>query len=478
MINYLTSKFNTSSKPNLRLIVVLLACFYGNVSFADHYYGGYFYYETVGDKTVKVSLVTYTDFHNDDSDRQFIAFEWGDGESTLLERDNNGNQGEELYLGMKKNVYVGTHEYESYANYQLYFSDHYRLNDVNNMAVGASGSINLRFDGLVPVNDSNVYCINDSPVPLVDPYFYGKEGQEFQLNFGYFDNQGDSMTYTLVDCKGAQGESADDYFIPSDASIDPRTGQFKWVSPKKGRYCFSFEVGEYRNGQLMGKSSTDFTLFISLQDYPSLDKGTFVGPSPGEYTFSGAESKDFIVAYSHPLADSIQLNLLTPLSNYLSFSLSQKTGLNATAVADTMTVTFDGDHSFNGFEPLVWQFEAYFGEDSVLNEVRTVGIGLENDVEWGCEIPDLSEIFELAPNIPTLTISPNLFDESVWINVGSNYESMTMNIFDLRGRMVRSYFNLSGPTVKLQLDDLSSAMYILQVLEDGKEIHVGKMIKR
>ncbi|MFT6747934.1 MAG: hypothetical protein ACJAZ2_002292, partial [Glaciecola sp.] len=59
-----------------------------------------------------------------------------------------------------------------------------------------------------------------------------------------------------------------------------------------------------------------------------------------------------------------------------------------------------------------------------------------------------------------------------------DYENMTMNIFDMRGRLVRYYHNLQGPTVKLELSGLSSAMYILQVLADGKEVHVGKMIKR
>ena len=470
--------FKSNCRPNLRLIVLLLACFIGNVAKADHYYGGYFYYETISDKTVKVTLVTYTDFHNTKSDRTAADFDWGDGEFSSLDRVNNTGDGEEVYHGMKKNFYVGTHTYAKYDNYQLYFSDHFRLDDVSNMTVGESGHINLRFDGIVPVQDSSVYCINDSPIPLLDPYFYGKESQEFQLNFGYYDLQGDSMTFNLVDCKNANGDTADGYVIPSGATVDVNTGQFKWDAPKKGRYCFSLEVAEYRNGELLGKSSTDFTLFISLQNYLSLESGTFSGPSPTLYTYTTNNTKQFIVNYVHAEADSIQSTLISPLTNQAAFVVTQKTSKTNTTLSDTVDIEYKGDFSFNGYEPLVWKVKAFIGDDSVLHEVRTVGIAINDEKNWNCEVPDISEVHEQPPTIPSLTIAPNLFEDNIWINVGSNYESVTMNIFDLRGRLVQSYFNLSGATVKLTLTGLSSAMYILQVLQDGEEVHVGKMIKR
>jgi hypothetical protein len=468
-------------KPNLGLLVVFLACFVFNVALADHYYGGYFYYETTDDKTVKVSLVTFTDFHNDRSDRDSISFKWGTGESTYLVRVNNGAEGEEVYEGVKKNVYVGSFEFEQYANYQMYFSDNYRLFDVKNMGIGKSGVTNLRFDGLVPVHDSAIFCINDSPIPLIDPYFYGKEGQEFQLNFGYHDLQGDSMTFTLVDCKDANADPAEGYFIPSDASIDIKTGQFKWVSPQKGKYCFSFEIAEYRKGKLLGKSSTDFTLFISHVDYFSFDTGLFSGISGatnGLYTFSTSGTRQFKVNYTHAQADSIQCKLSSPFTSHSAFVVTRKSKKKATSFMDTVDLQYKGGDGFSGYQPLVWEFTSFFGGDIVLKEVRVIGVAVNDKKDWECEVPDLSEVNELPPTIPSFTISPNLFNDHVWINVGSDYENMTMNIFDMRGRLVRYYHNLQGPTVKLELSGLSSAMYILQVLADGKEVHVGKMIKR
>ena len=382
---------------------------------------------------------------------------------------------------MKKNVYVGTHKYAEYANYQLYFSDNYRLNDVKNMEVGKSGVTNLRFDGIVPVQDSDVYCINDSPMPLIDPYFYGKEGQEFQLNFGYHDLQGDSMTFILVDCKDGNGDSVEGYSIPSDASIDVHTGQFIWASAEKGKHCFSFEVAEYRSGKLLGVSSTDFTLFISHADYFSFESGVFsgmTGANNGLFSYPNTSTQKFTVNYSSVQADSIQCKLISALSSNTAFVVSRKSSRTSTIFVDTVDLEYKGNFEFNGFEPLVWEFTSFIGKDSVLKEVYTVGIGVTEDKDWECEVADLSEIHELVPNIPTLTIAPNLFENDVWINVGTAYKNMTMNIYDLRGRKVRSYYNLSGSTVKLELSGLSSAMYLLQVLEEGKELHMGKMIKK
>jgi hypothetical protein len=481
MIKTLTTYFKSVAKPNLGLLVVLLSCLISNVAYADHYYGGYFYYNTIDDKTVQVSLVTFTDFHNDKSDRDSVEFEWGDGTTSFLTRVNNNELGEELYEGMKKNKYVGIHKYNSYDNYQLHFSDNNRLFDVKNIAVGISGVTNLRFDGLIPVQDSVIYCINDSPIPTVDPYFYGKSSQEFQLNYGYYDLQGDSMTFELVVCKGANGEPAEGYFIPEGASINGHTGQFVWENPKQGKYCFAFEVAEYRNGQLLGKSSTDFTLFISHSDFFNFEKGLFsnvYGTTEGLSRFSGAGVKQFVVDYSNASADSMQLKVISPFENNSAFDLTRKSVINTTSFVDTVNLEYKGDYAYNGYNLLLWEVTIFFGQDSVLKEIRSIGVAVNEFIDWPCEVTDLSEIHELAPNIPSLTISPNLFDDHVWINVGSAYENMTMNIFDMRGRMVRSYYDLSGSTVKLELGGLSSAMYIVQVLEDGNEIHVGKMIKR
>ncbi len=466
--------------PNLLLLVVFLLSFMANVALADHYYGGCFFYETIGDKTVKVSLVAYTDSHNSDSDKDAVSFNWGDGESSNLVRNNNDALGKEIYEGMKKNIYEGTHEYATYANYQLFFSGNYRLKDVKNMAIDASGATSLRIDGIVPMQDSMVYCVNKSPVPLVDPYFYGKQGQEFQLNFGYYDSEGDSLTYVLTDCQGFNGDAAQGYFIPDDVSINFQTGQFKWLSPKMGKYCFAFEIAEYRNGDLIGKSKADFTLFISHPEYFSFERGTFTRTPavPSDlYSFGGPSTTQFVFNYQNEQADSINCVVFSALNQTEGFQLVHKQGSQGSSSVDTVKLVYEGGAAYEGFQPLVMECSSFYGEEGILKEVSYLGISADDADQWPCEVPDIREVFEEPPKIPSLTISPNLSQGEVWINVGTAYQSMTLKIFDTRGRLVRSYFNLSGSTVKLDLNGLGAAMYLLQVSENSKVVFVGKMIK-
>lgn len=448
---------------------------------ADHYFGGYFYYEHIGEKGLRINLVTYTDVHKENSDRDSIIFSWGDGSKSFLVRVNNNGLGEEIYEGMKKNEYVGTHVYQQFANFQSFFSDNFRLFDVNNFGVGKSGVTNLRFDGIAPMQDSTIYCVNNSPRPFIDPYFYGKEQQEIQLNFGYYDLDGDSMSFELTSCKGGNGEAADGYFIPDGATLDPETGQFTWTSPKKGKYCFSFLVNEYRNGAKIGVSSTDFTLFISRPEFQNLNKGVksnVSGSTDGIYRFIGADSKEFSIAYSHPEADSVRCQLIGGIKGLSGFNFLETSAVTATSSKDTVVVSYNGNAAFNGINSLVWECIAYLGKDSLVKEFIPLGIAVDKKITWSCLSPDLNDIVEAAPELPTLTVSPNLFDDHVWINVGTDYESVDINIYDLRGRLVRSYFNLSTSTVKLELSNLSCAMYILQVFANDEEIHVGKIMKR
>lgn len=479
-MSYVTEKY-FYSVVKLHHLLFILAVFIANVAVSDHYYGGYFYYQTIGDKKVKVSLVSFTDHHNDQSDRDSVKFHWGDGTTSFLLRENNEGKGEELYEGTQKNVYVGEHTYTKNANYQLYFSDNYRVFDIRNMALGKSGVTHLRFDGVVPVQDTNTYCKNNTPLPLANPYFYGKEGQNFELNFAYYDQEGDSMDFKLTSCKGSNGKAAEGYAIPDGVSINPKTGQFQWESPLQGKYSFAFEVEEYRKGELLGKSSTDFTLFISHNDYHSLNTGSFLNTSGSVnnlYTFTQAGTKEFTLSYTHPQADSITCQVISPFKNHPHFELSRKNTASSTTFNDTISLSYTGNYAYQGHQTVLWEFTAHLGKDSLVKEVYPIGIAVINNTDWDCEVPDISIIEELAPTIPSLTISPSYFDDHVYINVGSQYENIQLYVFDIRGRLIRSYFQLTSATVKLELSGLSSAMYLLQVVENDKIIHTGKMIKK
>ena len=473
----MTPKSASIFPSNLAVILLLFGLILVGSVKADHYYGGYFYYTFVADKTIEITLVTYTDEENDRSDRDSVEFQFGDGNKGFLIRENGGGAGESVYPGVRKNKYVGQHEYLSYKNYQPYFSDNYRVYDIKNIASGKSGVVSLRFDGIVPVQDTALYCYNSSPRPLIDPYFFGKSNQKIEINFAYHDQEGDSLSFELVESKGSNGKEAPDYFIPSGAAINSETGHFSWTPDSKGKFAFAFEVSEFRNGELIGKSQTDFTLFIEHPDYPSLSTGSYTA-SANQYSFSSAGTQSFFFEYIRSNADSVRCELASALSAIPGFNVSVTGTANGSTSKDTLELSYNGTTIFNGYLPACMHCTAYIGADSVLKQTIPLSIGVDPIFQTDCEVPDLSIVEETTPEIPAFTISPNLFEERVWVNVGSDFENLSLQVFDMRGRLVRAYDRLWAETIKLNLSSLSAGMYILRIEKDETEIYVGKMVKK
>ena len=466
----------------LTLILLFFAQLWSNKLQADHYYGGYFFYEVLNEKTYKITLTTYSDYHIPSSDRDSILFYWGDNNSSYILKQNNGGFGEEIYDGMLKNVYVGTHTYETHGNFLLYFSDQFRLHNVGNMALSKSGFINLRFDGVAPIQDSSVFCQNSSPQTLTDPYFYGVKDQELSLNFGYWDLDGDSIVYELTNSLDANGELAEGYFIPEGVSINQNSGQFTWVKPIKGKYTFAFKLSEYRNGMLLGISSTDFTVFISDIDHPkhTTGQGTIIsGTTDNTYRFSGANTQKFVFNYTHPdIVDSIVSQIKSPLNTISDFTLNFKSTAIGSSLLDTLSIDYFGNYALNGYLPVIWEVKTYFGNNSFTIQQFPLLIGTEIQKTWTCEVPDISDIYEIAPVIPSFTIAPNLFDDYVWINIGSDFANSTIFIYDTRGRLVKEYYDIQQENLKLDLSDLSSALYYLQVVVNNEVVYTGNMVKK
>jgi len=354
------------------------------------------------------------------------------------------------------------------------------LFDVKNFGVGKSGVTNLRFDALVSLQDSSNYCQNNSPIPQVDPYFFAKAGEPFRLNFGYYDIDGDSMEFQLTECKQANGSPAEGYTIPLGISINSETGQFSWDSPNKGKYCFSMNVNEYRNEELIGTSSSDFTVFVDQSEFNAMPKGSgFVNSSTDvKHNLTGTTTETFTFLYNHPDADSLTFNLRANYFNLPGLSIVEKGIKSNTEIKDTIIVNYSSIGVFNGSQLVLWECTAYLGKDSIVKDIYNLELTSTDYKAWPCIISDLEDIHEIAPKIPSRSIAPNIFSDNVWINVGSNFEAMTINIFDLRGRLVKSYFNLTTGTVKLDLQQLSAALYVVQLLENNEVIHIEKIVKR
>jgi hypothetical protein len=158
--------------------------------------------------------------------------------------------------GMVK-TYSGTHTYSSAGNYQAYFLDSYRISNIKNMSNSQTQQISA--SALIVTN--NFSFANTSPDLTVLPMGFGTGGGPLLYNGGWYDNDGDSISYSLSNCTGSN------YYIPSNATIDDVTGTFTFTKDSVGLYAFNFKVTEWRKNLsnvcvVIGYTEMDFTIDV------------------------------------------------------------------------------------------------------------------------------------------------------------------------------------------------------------------------
>lgn len=467
------SKIFRFSAMRLLLVLFLLITSFAK---ADHYYGGYITYEHITGYTYKVSVITYADNDKVNSDRDSIEMIWGDGTTEFIHRVNNVGNGETVFPGVKKNIYEEIHTYADFGNFQLVFIDQYRPYDIFNITSGQSGSTLLYFDAIVPIQDSATFCKNNAPDFLTEPFMFGKVGEDFRLNLTHYDKDGDSLAFKLVEPKARNAYPVPGHYEPEGASIDPKTGLFTLEDAPYGNYVFAYEVEEYREGQLIGLSTADFPVFLTF-DYQ--EKGQFSsieGITNGHYHFNGPEEIEISVSYENDSADSVFVEAFYEFNNH--FLIQEKSSKNLTEAFDTLTIDYLGNDNAQGNHIVTFRASNIFGLDTVF-DYTSVSFSTESDTSWGCSIPpDLEDVIEITPIVDQFEVTPNLFEESVWINVGENFGQMKVEVFDMRGRIVAREDSPSTDTFKMDLVTLSSGMYFFRILRNNNVLTVLKSVKK
>ena len=85
---------------------------------------------------------------------------------------------------------------------------------------------------------------------------------------------------------------------------------------------------------------------------------------------------------------------------------------------------------------------------------------------------------EITPIVDLFAITPNLFTESVWINLGENYENMSVEVFDMRGRSVARENSPESSTFKMHLHNLRPSMYFFVINRGNEVLTVLKSVKK
>ena len=230
---------------------------------ATHQRAAEIVYRHISGLTYEVTLISYTYTPSPANlYRDYLTINWGDGTATDIQRMTKTNLPNDITF----NRYVGQHQYHAPSTYIISCEDPNR----NGGIINIPNSINtpLYIYSELVINPFLGY--NNSPILLIPPVDNGCVLQPFYHNPGAYDADGDSLSYKLVPCRGAQGYPIPGYTLPAATNkitLDSVTGDFYWDSPDQmGEYNIAILIEEWRNGIKIGSVERDMQIIISACD--------------------------------------------------------------------------------------------------------------------------------------------------------------------------------------------------------------------
>ncbi len=246
------------------LLLLMLVCL--PAAYATHQRAGEITFRYVSGLTYEVTVITYTRT-SAPADRPFLEISWGDGTSSELPRTEKINYGNDI----SRNVYAyvpelgatqARHTYSSPGSYIISLEDPNRNFGVMN--IPNSVNVPLYLETVLTINP--LLGLNNSPVLLNPPIDNGCANQIYIHNPGAYDIDGDSLSYSLIACRGAGGLPIPGYTLPiatDSITINPVTGDVLWVKPPiQGEFNIAILIEEYRNGIKIGSVTRDMQINI------------------------------------------------------------------------------------------------------------------------------------------------------------------------------------------------------------------------
>jgi len=246
-------------KKRIRVLLMLLMMFAGmQTVFATHQRAGEISYTYVSGLTYNFTITTYT-YTPSPADRPEIEVFWGDGTSSIIQRFSKTN----LENNISVNVYVTQHTFSAVGTFHVTFEDPNRN----------AGIINIPSSVEIPFFIETILIIspfmegNSSPQLMNPPLDNACTNVPFYHNPGTIDPEGDSLSYSLINCRGYNGEEIPGYSMPYASNyieIDPVTGDLTWDSPTMaGEYNIAILIEEWRNGVLIGSMVRDMQITVA-----------------------------------------------------------------------------------------------------------------------------------------------------------------------------------------------------------------------
>ncbi|HRZ76860.1 MAG TPA: fibronectin type III domain-containing protein, partial [Bacteroidales bacterium] len=242
-----------------RSLLLILAVLLPVLStFATHQRAGEITFKHLYGLTYEVTILTYT-YAPSPADRPELFIEWGDGSNDILPRVERLD----LPNDLRRNVYKGEHTYSAPSTYIISLEDPNRNYGIIN--IPNSVNVPLYIQTVLVINP--FLGANNSPQLSIPPVDNGCVGIPYIHNPGAYDIDGDSLSYRLIDCKGAGGLPIVGYTLPPAStafSLDPYTGDLYWDAPTlQGEFNVAILIEEWRNGVFIGSVTRDMQITIA-----------------------------------------------------------------------------------------------------------------------------------------------------------------------------------------------------------------------
>ncbi|MEO6882437.1 MAG: gliding motility-associated C-terminal domain-containing protein [Bacteroidia bacterium] len=303
------------------LPIVFLCCFV-NAAFATHNRAGEITFKHISGLTYQAVVNTYSNTCSLPGggfppDREELTIYWGDGDSSVIFRTNGtvGSdgipEGVPLCTCSKHNQYTGQHTYRGPGTYTLSMEDPNRNGGIENIP----NSVNEPFY-IYSILTINPFLGDDnSPILLNPPSCISACANIcFYYNCNAYDPDGDSLSYSLIPCKGHAGVNIFGYTYPpttSTFSIDPISGLLSWCSPSSCtdpppcEYNVAILVSEYRKGTFIGAVERDMQIDVSQSCIDNLPQIT----APDTCVVAGTLVRVPIKATDSDIGQDVTLNV-------------------------------------------------------------------------------------------------------------------------------------------------------------------------
>ena len=238
--------------------------------FATHNRAGEITYTHISGLTYEVVITTYTK-ESALADRPSLYLLWGDENGD--EVDSLDRESETIIPGdIKINIYRGQHTYGGPGIFEIKVEDPNRNEGVLNMF----GSVDTPFAirSLLIIDPE---AGHNNSVQLLNPATENAcLNREWLHNPAAFDPDGDELVFSLVPCRGFNGEPIPSYTYPDEVSpfddtfeIDSEFGTVTWNSPQIiGEYNIAILIEEFRevNGVMkkVGEVIRDMQIDVQL----------------------------------------------------------------------------------------------------------------------------------------------------------------------------------------------------------------------